>query len=207
MNTSETSSSSSSSSPVVAAPPVRIEWLAPEHLEAFARLFAQDGSPCHCRYWHFQGDKNAWLARCAESPEVNRLEQEADVRENHPRGGGLVALDERGEVVGWMKLAPRATLPKLRNLPTYRAHDLGPDEGVWTIGCFLVHPDWRKRGVARALVREALIAAKARGGRAVEAFPREGIHPQEAWTGPETIFEGFTHVAGERPYPVLRQAL
>jgi GNAT superfamily N-acetyltransferase len=184
--------------------PFRVEWLRPEHLEGFARLFADDGSPCYCRYWHFEGDKNAWLLRCAESPETNRREHEADVRESRPRASGLVALDDEGAVVGWMKLAPRAALPKLTRLPTYRAHDLGPDDGVWAIGCFLVHPAMRGRGVARALVVEGLRAARAIGARAVEAYPREGIHPAEVWTGPRAIFEEFVRVAGEDPYPVLR---
>lgn len=185
----------------------RIEWLGPEHLESFARLFAEDGSPCYCRYWHFEGDKNAWLMRCATSPDESRIEQETEVRASLPRAGGLVALDERGEVIGWMKLAPRATLPKLRKLPTYRAHDLGPDDDVWAIGCFLIHPNARRKGMARALVRAAIVAARARGARSLEAYPREGIHPAEAWTGPAAIFEGFEHVAGEHPYPVLRRAL
>jgi hypothetical protein len=35
-----------------------------------------------------------------------------------------------------MKLAPRAALPKLRKLPTYRSLDLGDDAGVFSIGCF-----------------------------------------------------------------------
>lgn len=186
---------------------VRVEWLTLEHIEAWRALFEADGSPCYCRYWHFEGDKNAWLLRCAESPNENFEEARADVREGAPRARGLVAIDATGAVVGWMKLAPRATLPKLRRLPTYRAHDLGDDDGVLSIGCFLVRPDVRHRGVARALVQGALRLAKAEGARAVEAYPRDGIHAAESWTGPSAVFDGFAHVAGEAPYRVLRKML
>ncbi|MFO0673278.1 MAG: GNAT family N-acetyltransferase [Polyangiaceae bacterium] len=187
--------------------PVRVEWLAPEHMDGFVALFEADGSPCYCRYWHFEGDKNAWLLRCAETPEVNPEEARRDVAAGEARARGLVAIDEAGAIVGWMKLAPRATLPKLRRLPTYRAHDLGDDDGILSIGCFLVRPDVRERGVARALVVGALRLAKDAGARAVEAYPRDGIHAAEAWTGPSAIFDGFAHVAGEAPYRVLRATL
>ena len=37
-------------------------------LDALAALFERAESPCFCRYWHFEGDKNAWLDRCANRP-------------------------------------------------------------------------------------------------------------------------------------------
>jgi len=95
-------------------------------------------------------------------------------------------------------------VPKLRNLPTYRAADLGPDDGVWSIGCFLIDAPYRKRGLARALVQAGITHVRALGARALEAYPREGLHAQEAWTGPPSAFAGFEQVAGEKPYPVLR---
>ena len=103
-----------------------------------------------------------------------------------------MALDG-GLAVGWMKLAPRALLPKLRRQGVYRALDLGDDAGVWSIGCFLVHPDHRRHGVARALVEAAPEYVRAWGGRAVEAYPHRVPHPphdEEAWMGPESLF-GF----------------
>lgn len=185
----------------------RVEWLAPQHEAAFTDLFERSGSTCFCRYWHFTGDKNAWLERGAFSPEISRREQRDEIAEGNPRAAGLVALASDGSLIGWMKLAPRETLPKLRRLPTYRALDLGPDEGVFAIGCFLVDPAWRKRGVARRLVEASIDLAKRAGARSLEAYPRSGLHAEEAWTGPEEIFAGFEHVAGERPYPVLRISL
>jgi GNAT superfamily N-acetyltransferase len=107
-----------------------------------------------------------------------------------------------------MKLAPRKTLPKLRTRSVYRALDLGDDEGVLSIGCMLVRPDMRKKGVARALVSAAPAIAKTSGARAIEAYPHaaEGLGEHEVWMGPNALFVslGFERVTGEHPYPVLR---
>lgn len=186
---------------------LRFEWLTPHHEPELVALFEREGSPCYCRYWHEPDDNKAWQLRCATTPERNREDLARDVESNAPGASGLVALDEAGQVVAWMKLAPRAALPKIKNLRTYRAHDLGPDEGVWSMGCFLVDGRHRGRGLTRELVRAAVAMVRARGGRALEAYPREGLHAAEAWTGPPTAFEGFVQVAGERPYPVLRRVL
>jgi GNAT superfamily N-acetyltransferase len=185
--------------------------LEPRHLEVWAALFDACHSPCFCRFWHFQGSKNDWLARCAERPRANLDEHAAALRAGDPSARGLVAMEAEA-CVGWMKLAPRVTLPKLRNQSVYRALDLGDGEGVYSIGCFLVHPLHRERGVARALLAAAPAAARAWGARAIEAYPRrtaDRMHAEEAWQGPESLFvaEGFRVVHDDGPYPVLRKLL
>jgi GNAT superfamily N-acetyltransferase len=191
--------------------PLRVVPLDAAHLAACQSLFETAASPCFCRYWHFEGTKNDWLARCALSPNENRDEQAAGVRAGSADTRGLLAFD--GDVcVGWMKLTPRVALPKLRRLGVYRSLDLGPDDGVYAIGCFLVHPAHRGRGVARALVAGADDHVRAWGGRTIEAFPRhsdEPMSPEEAWQGPESVFvaSGFEVVHRDGPYPVLRKRL
>jgi GNAT superfamily N-acetyltransferase len=191
---------------------LRVESVTEAHLPALQALFAGASSPCHCRYWHFTGTKNEWLDRCANRPEENAAELEAAIR-SAPRGGeGLVALDSEGQVLGWMKLTPRSAVPKLRGLPVYRGLDLGEDAGTLSIGCILVHPSARGRGVARALVEAAPAIARRWGARAIEAYPRrssEPLHPEEAWQGPERIFAecGFVAVHDVGPYPVYRLVL
>ncbi len=188
-----------------------VRAVAPADAAALGAFFEAAGSTCFCRYWHFQGDKNGWLERSAARPEESRAELEAAVREARPDGAGLVArLD--GVVVGWLKLAPRAAVPKLRNLPVYRALDLGDDEGVLAIGCMLVHPDHRDRGVARALVAFAIEEAGRRGARFVEAYPRRSpdrLYDEAAFLGPEGLYRalGFEVIVDQPPYPVLRRAL
>jgi GNAT superfamily N-acetyltransferase len=188
---------------------------------AWQNLFEVCESPCFCRYWHFQGTKNDWLDRCAHRPEENRDEQLALVRSRAVEARGLLALDD-AEAIGWMKLVPRSGLAKLRRQGAYRALDLGPDDGVWSIGCLLVRPDRRGHGVAHALVTAAPSTVRAwsaidRPALAIEAYPRGNLagtaplrlHDEEAWVGTQSLFErcGFVRIAGEDAYPVMRLAL
>lgn len=190
----------------------RVEALTEAHLPGLRALFDAASSTCFCRYWHFGGNKNEWLERCAFRPEENAAELEAAVRARESAARGLVALDDAGDVVGWMKLTPRSAVPKLRRLPVYRSLDLGDEETTYAIGCYLVRPDRRGLGVARALTSAAPRFAQEWGAAAVEGYPRrssEPLHPEEAWQGPERVFveTGFQPVVDVTPYPVYRKRL
>ncbi len=189
---------------------LRVEPLVARHLAGWRALFDACTCTCFCRYWHFAGDKNAWLDRAAHRPDESFDEHAADVTAGDPRASGVVALDG-DDVVGWMKVAPRAVMGKLRSLPVYRATDLGDDEGVWSIGCFLVAPSHRGTGVARALLEGGASFARARGARVLEAYPRrsaDALGEHEVWQGPLGLFEsaGFeVYAQAHPPYPVLRR--
>lgn len=185
---------------------------------ALAALFDREGSACFCRWWHFDGDKNAWLDRCAHRPEENRAELLADFASGTEEVRGVIARD--GErVVGWMKLTPASAVPKLyaqrpyRGLPCFAAAAASADQrrDVFTVGCFLIDAELRRQGVARALLLEGIRIARAAGARAIEAFPRsaEGLPPEEMWTGHygTLIRAGFAVVDDSTPYPVLRLSL
>lgn len=182
---------------------MRVEPLSPPLVPAWRRLFEHAGCDCYCRYWHFEGTKNEWLDRCANRPEENATEE--------PLATGLVAL-EGNDAVGWMKIAPRAGMAKLRRLPVYKSRDLGSDEGVLSIGCFLVDPSRRGHGVARALLEAAPAYARTRGAVTLEAYPRRSDHrlgDEEAWMGQLELFLSLGFVAidaagGFDAYPVLR---
>ena len=186
------------------------EPLRPESAAALSDLFERAGSGCHCAYWHFHGDKNEWLARLAFEPSENR--RELAERAASPLAG-VVARGPNGEVIGWMKLEPATNVPKIYAQRTYRAlPGLEPDRAnVWTIGCFLVDPTWRRHGVARALLTTGLALAREQGAQSVEAFPRraEGVGDEELFAGPFPLFAraGFRIVHEQTQYPVLRRDL
>jgi ribosomal protein S18 acetylase RimI-like enzyme len=197
---------------------LRIAPLDPSNLESWRRLFSGAHSPCFCRYWHFAGTKNEWLERCALDPAANEADAVTAVACSAAESQGLVAL-LGDHAVGWMKLTPRAAVPKLRTLPVYRALPLGDDEGVWSIGCFLVHPEYRRHGVADALLAAAPEYVRSRDGRLLEAYPRDPhpddhapLHDEEALMGPIALFasHGFaevTDLGATRMYPVYRRAV
>lgn len=194
-----------------AAAGVITEAAGPEHEAGLMALFEAAGSPCYCRFWHFEGTNNAWLERCALAPGENRAELEGALRDRSPEGMGVVAL-AGGEVIGWLKVAPVSSMKKAyerrlyKNLPCFS----GDRAGVFAIGCALVHPAHRHRGVATRLVEGAVRLAPAWGARALEAFPRrpkEPVSDEELWTGPVSVFakNGFVEVDTFEPYPVLRR--
>jgi GNAT superfamily N-acetyltransferase len=180
-----------------------------EHAEALVSLFERTGTACHCQYWHFSGDKNAWLDRLFHAPQENRRAFVAGLESESPELKGVVALAE-GRAVGWMKLCPAERVPKLYDQRLYKGLPCfnGPRAGVLSVGCMLVDEDWRRRGIARALLRKGVDLAHAHRARAIEAFPRrhEQARAPELWLGPINVFLelGFRIVSDFQPYPVLR---
>jgi GNAT superfamily N-acetyltransferase len=181
------------------------------HTASLPALFERAASGCFCEWWHFEGDKNAWLDRLAHAPEENkkRLVERAEA----PGLRGVVAVEPGGAVVGWMKLTPASSVPKLYAQRPYRGLScLREDrERTATVGCFLVDPAWRRHGVSEALLRAGIELAKASGAAALEAFPRHAEHlrDEELWTGPYDLFHrhGFELVHEIAQYPVLRRML
>jgi GNAT superfamily N-acetyltransferase len=193
---------------------VAVEAAGPGHAAALGALFTAAGSPCFCRFWHFSGDNNAWLDRCYNQPGVNRAELEAALAAGSDEARGVVALGADGGVVGWLKVAPAAVMTKAYSRRLYRKLPCfeGDRAGVFLVGCALVHPAHRHRGVATALVAGAVRLAPAWGARALEALPRrpkEPVSDDEMWTGPMGVYErnGFVEVYAFEPYPVLRREL
>jgi GNAT superfamily N-acetyltransferase len=196
------------------APTLDCHALSAEHAVALSELFERAGSGCYCEWWHFEDDKNAWLARLAGAPELNRAKLFERAGTASTAGlAGVVATAPDGSAVGWMKLTWANAVHKLyaqrpyRGLPCFRENR----ERTATVGCFLVDPSWRKRGVAAALLSTGIELARAAGALAIEAFPRraDGLGDEELWMGPHGSFarHGFELVLEVGQYPVLRRML
>ena len=189
-------------------PELKVASLGAEHHQGLLSLMRAASAGCFCRFWHFTGDDNAWQARCNRDADTNRAELEEAL--GHAEARGVVALID-GEVVGWLKLAPASSMEKIRTRRLYRTLPCfqTPRGGVYVVGCMLVRPDARRRGVGRALIAASVEAVRAWGGRALEAMPRvasSATRDDELWTGPLQPFleAGFVQVDGPDPYPVLR---
>jgi GNAT superfamily N-acetyltransferase len=185
--------------------------LSVETLPLLEALFDDVGLGCFCRYWHFEGSKNDWLARLAQSPGTNRDELRTHVSCGSDEGEALVAVAD-GRAVGFLKLARPRALQKLRRQGAYKLLDLGPEDDTYYVGCFLVHPAHRKKGVARELLAGAMPYARARGALRLIAFPRRSssaLYDEEAWGGPEAIFSsvGFALMHDSPAYPVYVRSL
>ncbi len=190
-------------------------------IAAWEALFAACGCSCFCRYWHFAGGKSEWLERTFTAPERGLAEQRELVAQKDPSAMGLIALDPDDPLrgIGWMKLAPRDRMTKVLKQGPYRslvqADDPGTGLGTWVIGCLLVHPSHRGRGVARRLIAAADDHVRAWGGSTLQAYPRGAagttvrLHDEEAWMGTDALFAslGYVRVAGEPAYPLYSKKL
>ena len=113
---------------------------------------------------------------------------------------GILAFDGKTPV-GWCAFGPRDSFPRLNRARTLQCHD---SSEVWSLPCFFVRREYRGRGVAKAMLRHAIKALKARGAKIAEGYPskpdREGQYIAAfSWTGTQSLFQklGFV-VAGNR---------
>jgi GNAT superfamily N-acetyltransferase len=103
------------------------------------------------------------------------------------RAPGILAF-AGDEPVGWVAVAPRTELLRVE---TSRATPRIDDEDVWVIPCVTVRTTARGRGIAVALIREAVTYATKHGAPVVEAYPRAGTartSDDNAFFGTEPLF-------------------
>jgi GNAT superfamily N-acetyltransferase len=139
------------------------------------------------------------------SPAAFRKRAMTDLLDRGVTPGLLGYVD--GEPVGWVALGPRSDFPKLQHSPIMRPVDEQP---VWVTPCFVVAGDARGRGMATALLRQAIDAAQAAGAPALEGFPVDKdmrSQPQWLWHGTLSMFAqaGFREIARRKALrPVMR---
>src|SRR5262245_42977412 len=126
--------------------PVVFHPLTPERWPAFEKLFGERGAcgGCWCAYWRrprseFNHDKGA----------RNRRFMLKLVQDGEPPG---ILAYINGEAVGWCAVAPREDYSALK-----RSRILSPvdEQPVWSISCFFVHKDHRKKGLSVRLLQAA----------------------------------------------------
>jgi len=113
---------------------------------------------------------------------------------------GILAYDGE-KPVGWCSVAPRDDFPALDRSRVLARLD---DEPVWSIVCFFVAKEVRRRGLTAGLIKAAVGHARKNGARVVEAYPlahAKGIPDPWAYTGFESVFAraGFTEAARRSP--------
>jgi GNAT superfamily N-acetyltransferase len=101
--------------------------------------------------------------------------------------------------------------PLLKRLPD----DDRTDGAVWAVSCFVVRPEFRARGMTRALLDGAVEYARSAGARILEGYPVDvaaavRVSTSRLYHGTLSTFvaAGFAEVARPRPdRPVMRLVL
>jgi GNAT superfamily N-acetyltransferase len=122
---------------------------------------------------------------------------------------GLLAY-LHGEVVGWVAVEPRSAYPRLAHSRVLKAVD---DQPVWSITCFFVAKDYRRKGITVELLKAAVEHVRLQGGRIVEGYPVETQGNMPApfiYTGTASAYQqaGFQEVARRSPTrPIFRYVI
>ena len=110
---------------------------------------------------------------------------------------GIIAYDGKCPV-GWCAVEPREKYPTLAKARSLKPID---DQPVWSITCFFVTREHRRKGLSVALLEAAAKYAKKQKARLLEGYPyvvrKNDIPGPFIWTGTESAFKkaGFVEVA------------
>lgn len=187
-----------------------VHALTPERWPDLEAVFEARGCSvargCWCMYYRVTG-KGAYTRPSEAQRQAAHDALKALSAQDPPPG--LIGYDG-STPVGWVSLGPREDFAKLRRSPAMKAVD---DQAVWSIVCLVVPSEFRKQGVARAMLKGAVAYARQRGVRLIEAYPvdkSEAGAPDAPWFGSLAMFDelGFEEVARHQPArPIVRLKL
>ena len=186
-----------------------LQPLTPERWPDLEALFGARGCSvargCWCMFYRRRGD--ARPAPGVTRREQNRAELKSLSAADPPAG----LIGYRGATpVGWISLGPREDYRKLENSPVMKPVD---EKRVWSIVCFVVPAQYRRQGVAKALLEGAIRFARKRKVKLLEAYPvdKRGESADDSlWFGPMSLYDaaGFEEIARRKPTrPVVRLEL
>jgi len=172
----------------MADPRPTVRALRSDDWSAIERLFGARGAcgGCWCMWWRVPRGGRLWDENKGEP---NRRAFRRLVTRGAVHGSLAFSGDEP---VGWCCVGPRGEFPRLERTKAL-ASDW--DETTWSVVCFFIPTGWRRRGVAGALLREAVRIARDGGARRLEAYPvvakgTASVPAAFAWTGVPAIFLG-----------------
>ena len=174
----------------------------PKKWSDFETLFGAKGAcgGCWCMLWRLTRKEFE-----QQKGEANRQAMKAIVESG--KIPGLLAYSEK-QPIAWCSVAPRQRFPALERSRVLKKID---DEPVWSISCFFIHRDYRKKGLSGRILEAAVDYVKNQGGRIVEGYPVEPKKDKTAdvfaWTGLASFFKkaGFVECARRsETRPIMR---
>jgi GNAT superfamily N-acetyltransferase len=175
------------------------------NFEDLATVFGTRGSAARCWCQRYKLRPKEAFSKFPAEERAFRLRQQCSREDT----AGLIAYLD-GEPVGWCAVEPRTAYEGLlRNnrVPWEGRAEDKADDSVWAVTCLFTRAGFRRDGVSYALARAAVEHARARGARALEAYPMTTTNAisEELHVGTVGAFAaaGFTEVGR----PTARRAV
>ncbi len=147
-----------------------IRVLTPELADTFAEYlakldfsYASHWATCYCRYYYSDCSQKDWMERPGDK---NREEAIQRIKEGSMRG--YLAFDG-DKCIGWCSANDARSFVRLEK----DIEHLIKDKKVGCVICFVIHPEYRGRGIARLLLHQAVKDFRTQGYQAVLALPFE----------------------------------
>jgi len=181
-------------------PEITVKPLSPALTEDFFEFFnlrAFTDSPpwggCYCQFPQMSKED---AVKARETPEA--FGEGGIIREQHRTGAirGYLAYAD-GLPIGWCNANDRANLPiEPAGGPSHYAPAERKEKAVL---CFEIAPEYRGKGVARALLRRVIDDARAEGCTAIEAYPDQSRKRDNYdYHGPVRLYEKAGFVVVEK---------
>ena len=108
---------------------------------------------------------------------------------------GILAYDG-DKPIGWCSVAPRETFEYLQKSRSFAPVDSQP---VWSVTCLFIDKQYRKQGIAVAMLKAACDYVRSQGGKIVEGYPsitQKKLPDPWVWTGvlPAFLSAGYREV-------------
>ncbi|GIT80338.1 hypothetical protein LLS1_20070 [Leifsonia sp. LS1] len=159
-------------------------------------VFGTVGDPAGCWCQWFKLPRAAWDAG-------SRDDKAESMRAQLEEGStGVIAFLD-GEPAGWAAVEPFAAYPALSRSPITRRQTEDPAD-PWAVTCFVVRPEFRRRGLAGELLAGAVEHARDRGATVVEGYPvdteaRPTLSSAERYHGTVALFRAAGFEVARRP--------
>jgi GNAT superfamily N-acetyltransferase len=174
-------------------------------LTDFENLFGERGAcgGCWCMAWRLKSSDFEKQKGSANKKAMRNL-----VKKNEQIG--IIAYAGK-RPVGWCSAAPREKFLRLDNSRVLKRID---DEPVWSITCFFIAKEFRRKGLSAELLKGVINFCKKKKVKILEGYPTvpygPGIPAAFAWTGIPSAFEkaGFKESARRsKSRPIMRYYL
>jgi len=160
--------------------------LRPADWKVIEALFGDKGAcgGCWCMWWRLPRGGKLW----EQSKGANNKRAFKKLITGGKVFGCLAFADD--QPVGWCCLGPRADFPRLQRT---KALVTNWTESTWSVVCFYIPSRWRNRGVAGALLKEAVKVARDNGAQELEAYP---VRPYRTESGKIPAAFAYTGLPG-----------